>query len=116
MSSFAATLYVTVAYAVEPSWLTAWAWNGSTAFVTCEPSASSATACSIASLFSVAVTFSPLGATNTTRAVAPSAVTPGKRSSSRSNAFWDSMPGMENSSSEAPGALRAPKPTAPTRY
>lgn len=60
----------------------------------------------------MAVTFCPFGATKTTLAVAPSAVAPGKRCSIRSNAFWDSMPGIENPSSAAPGAFSAPSPTA----
>jgi hypothetical protein len=101
-----------VAYAVEASLLTAFAWNGPTALATCLPSAASSTNFSITARLSAAVTFCPPGATNTTRALAPSAAVPGKRCSSRSNAFCDSIPGIVDASSEAPGALAAPKPTA----
>lgn len=112
--SAAPVLKLTVAYAVVPSRLTAFAWKGSTALATWVPSAASSTRCSMALLFSVAVTFSPLGATNTIRALAASAAEPGKRCSNRSNAFCDSMPGMVKPSSAAAGALEAAKPAAPS--
>ncbi|MDQ0600673.1 hypothetical protein QF037_005018 [Streptomyces canus] len=61
---------------------------------------------------------------NTIRAPAPSAAAPGKRSSIRSNAFWDSMPGIVKPSSagvvrlgggEADGAQhRHPQQAQPT--
>ncbi|MBB4713769.1 hypothetical protein BJ965_003651 [Streptomyces luteogriseus] len=99
---------MTVAKAVVPSWPTVLARNGPTALATRVPPPRPATAFSTASRFPAAVAFSPPGAMKTTLAVAPSAVAPGKRCSIRSNAFRDSMPGIENSSSTAPGALREP--------
>lgn len=75
---------MTVAYAVEPSSLIDSVWKGSSALSTWGPSASSVTAFSMAAVLSDAVTFCPSGAMNTTRAVALSAVAPGKRSSARS--------------------------------
>ncbi len=101
-----------MAYAVVPSLLTASALKGLTALATCGPSAARSTRVSTAFRLSAAVIFCPSGATNTIRAVAPSASVPGKRCSIRSKAFWDSMPGMLFVASGAAGALAAPKPTA----
>ena len=46
----------------------------------------------------------------TTRAVAPSALAPGNRWSSRSKAFWASVPGMEKELEVAEDAVAAPTP------
>lgn len=109
------TLYDTCAYAIVPSLLTAFAWYGSVTRATSEPSPSSLTASRTAALLPGSVIFSPLGALKTTRAVAPSALTPGKRCSSRSKAFWASVPGMENELLPAAGALAAPTPARVSR-
>lgn len=70
---------------MEASRLTAWTANGSRTRATwSELSFSFATACSTSALLAGSVIFSPSGALNTTRAVAPSAYVPGKRSESRS--------------------------------
>lgn len=58
------------------------------------------------------MTLAPSGALMTMRAVAPLAVMPGKRCSSRSKAFWASVPGMENEPEVGADADAAPKPAA----
>ncbi|CAM5243556.1 hypothetical protein SANTM175S_09747 [Streptomyces antimycoticus] len=70
----------------------------------------SATVLVTTALLSGSVIFSPLGARKTTRAVAPSALPPGNRCSSRSNAFWASVPGMEKLSLAGCEAVAAPTP------
>ena len=67
---------------------------------------------STAALFSLAVTRCPSGAWNTKRASAPWELLWGNRSSSRSNAFCDSVPGMERSSSFPSGAVAAATPAS----
>lgn len=98
-------------YAVEPFWLTACASNGSATEAICfEPDCSSLTMPVISLLFAGSVTFSPSGALKTTRAVAPSALVPGLRCSSRSKARCASVPGMEKELEVAAGAVAAPIP------
>lgn len=98
-------------YAVEPSWLTACTWNGSSTLAICfEPDCSSLTMPVISRLFSASVTFSPSGALKTTRAVAPSALLPGLRSSRRSKARCASVPGIEKELEVAVDAVAAPIP------
>ncbi|CAM5240008.1 hypothetical protein SGRIM128S_07937 [Streptomyces griseomycini] len=79
---------------------------------TSEPPDSSRTVFWTVALFPASVIFSPAGALKTTRAVAPSALEPGKRSSSRSKAFWASVPGMEKEVVPAAGAPAAPAPAS----
>lgn len=98
-----------------PSLLTAFAWYGSVTRTTSEPSDSSFTVSWTVALLPGSVIFSPPGALKTTRAVAPSALVPGKRCSSRSKAFWASVPGMENELLPAAGALAAPTPARVSR-
>lgn len=94
-----------------PSSLTVFSVNGSEAESTCgELDLSSATVFSIFSLVPASRTVPPAPALKTTRAVAPSAFMPGKRWSSRSNAFCASVPGIENELSTAVGALAAATP------
>ncbi len=101
---------------MEPSWETAFAVYGSvTAATWSEPVRSSSTACSTAALPAGSVIFPPSGALKTTRAVAPSALPPGKRSSSRSKARWASVPGMEKEPEVAAGADAAPTPARARR-
>src|SRR3954447_15477382 len=52
----------------------------------------------------------PASATNTTRACAASALTPGMRWDSRSMAFCDSVPGIENEFDVGPANVAAPTP------
>ncbi|CAM5394778.1 hypothetical protein SCYAM73S_04352 [Streptomyces cyaneofuscatus] len=113
VSSMELTLYATEMYAVEPSWLTAWASNGSaTEAIWSEPDCSSLTMPVISLLLAESVTFSPSGALKTTRAVAPSALEPGKRCSSRSKARCASVPGMEKELEVAVDAEAAPNPAS----
>src|SRR3954447_13592933 len=65
----------------------------------------------------------PASATNTTRACAASALTPGMRWDSRSMAFCDSVPGIENEFDVGPANVaarrrirRVPLPTAARRH
>lgn len=97
-------------YAVEPFSLTAFAVYGSaTEAIWSEPDFSSPTISLISALLAAEVTFSSPGALKTTRAVAPSALPPGKRSSSRSKARWASVPGIENELEVAVDAEAAPE-------
>ena len=95
---------------MEPSRLTVCPVYGSATEATSEPWPSSRTVLSTAALLSLSVIFSPAGALKTTRAVAPSALIPGKRCSSRSKAFWASVPGIEKEELPAGGAEAAPTP------
>ncbi len=95
-----------------PSSLTPPPSYGSVTPATSEPPESSSTVSPTVALCSASVIFSPAGALKTTRAVAPSALEPGKRSSSRSKAFWASVPGMEKEELPAAGAPAAPTPTS----
>src|SRR6476469_3714076 len=70
--SLGVAVYVTVAYAVDPSRLTVCAWKGPTAVATWAPRDTTATSASTAARWSVTV--SPAGATNTTLAMAGRAV------------------------------------------
>lgn len=63
-------------------------------------------------LFAGSVIFWPSGALKTTRAVAPSALLPGKRCSSRSKAFCASVPGIEKELEAAVDAEAAPIPAS----
>lgn len=93
--------------------LTAFVLYGSATEATwSEPDLSSPTMCWISPLLAAAVTFSPPGAWKTIRADAPSALPPGKRSSSRSKAFWASVPGIEKELEVAVAAEEAPKPAS----
>lgn len=96
-----------------PSLLTAFALNGSSTEATCGPAFRSVTRSWTRSLPTPSDIFPPSGARITTRAVAPSALAAGNCSSSRSNAFWDSVPGMEKESSGGAGAAEEATP-APT--
>jgi hypothetical protein len=109
VTPLAATSNVTVAYATEPSWLTAWDSNGSSTRSTCAPSPNCVTAEVIADLNGSAVTCSPSGATKTTLASPVSAIRPGNRSCSSSMVCCDSVPGIEKSSSGADGAVSPAK-------
>ncbi len=95
-----------------PSLLTALPLKGSATETTSEPSPSSLTVFSTVALLAPVSSFSPAGALKTTRAVAPSALIPGKRCSSRSKAFWASVPGTEKEEAPAAGALAAPTPAS----
>ncbi len=98
---------------MEPSSLTASAAKGSaTEAIWSEPDFRSPTMPLISALLAVEVTFSSPGALNTTRAVAPSALPPGKRSSSRSKALWASVPGIEKELEVAVDAEAAPNPAS----
>ncbi len=79
-----------------------------------EPDSSVPTIFWTSALFSGSVIFWPSGALKTTRAVAPSALAPGKRSSSRSKAFWASVPGIEKELEAAVDAEAAPSPATPS--
>src|SRR5664280_2861579 len=70
----------------------------------------SPTARSIAPAAALPVTVAPRGATKTTRADAPSAPEPGRRWASRSNAFCDSVPGIENEFDIGAESVVAPRP------
>jgi hypothetical protein len=79
---------------------------------TCGDLSSFATRDSTSVLLTSEVSFCPLGASNTTRAVAPSAEACGNSFSSRSIAFCDCVPGTLNAPEDVPGALMAPMPMA----
>ncbi len=96
-----------------PSLLTAPAWNGSSTEETCGPAPSAVTSSPTWALPALSEILPPSGARITTRAVAPSAPAAGNCSSSRSKAFWDSVPGMEKESSGGAGAAEEATP-APT--
>lgn len=81
--------------------------------MTCGPLPSAATSWLTSAFAAGSVIFSPSGARMTTRAVAPSALAAGKRSSSRSKAFWESVPGMENESAGGAGAAEDAYPMPP---
>ena len=95
-----------------PSRLIAFAWYGSATVATSWPRARVPTSVSTAALGAVSVILPPLGALKTTRAVAPSALIPGKRCSSKSKAFCASVPGMEKEVEPAPGAEAAATPAS----
>ncbi len=114
-SSMPLTVYFTLMYAVEPSWLTACIWKGSATEATWAlpaPSLMPETIFSTWSLLAWSVILAPCGALMTMRAEAPSADIPGNFSSSTSKAFWASVPGIENEPEVGAPADAAPKPAA----
>lgn len=102
------------AYAVVPSWLRALVLKGSEAETTSGALPSAPTRVSTLAFSAGSESFAPAGARTTTRAVAPSTLIVGNFSFSRSKAFCDSVPGIENVSVGGGGAVEAANPT-PTR-
>lgn len=102
---------------MEPSSLTDRVAYGSVTRATCGSFPSSRTV-SWTAFFASGPVILPSSARNTTRAVAPSAFSSGKRSSSRSYACCASVPGIEKSFGGAAGAFPAstPVPTSSTTH
>lgn len=95
-----------------PSLLTVPPAYGSVMLATCVPDFNAVTRDSTSAFWDADVNVRPVGASNTTLAVAPSADACGNSFASRSIARWDWVPGMPEDSDELADTPAAPIPTA----
>src|SRR5450755_4563720 len=102
-----------VAIAVEPPRLTWPSWKGLAEAATCGERAAPATTSLITGLYRAVVIFCPCGATKTIWAVPPLGLA-WKLRPSRSFAFWNSAPGMDELSGGDAGARVATATTPPS--